>query len=588
MNKESFDKIIQLNRDITIDDVKNAIEYYITLKDQKQINIFKEKFKFAIINLLNTLLPKVDKYPSTQAFNKDILTIDKLLYFSEFIYGSMIFTLFNKNTIVKDLDIYYQCINVYLTSVRGSINNDKDTLNNIELYKEEKHLKKLFNDVPKQLLENSYNIYFSLKNYLDKEDYEKRVEEFIILNNINYDIFINYVKTYALLYLNLSIKEINININNISNTMNRKFNNINRLEAAIYKIIVSSDINDIKKYVYFQHITPYVVKSFIESSRYYYNIYSSEKDLICNKVNKALKLLEDEHKYIHYSVALSIIENTNDYNLLKEIVRNNINSLTKINISTYIYTYKAFLSNKEKIALAELLTNKINNIKDKIINDEKMRKQQVKETNLISEYTNIDFSLFLLPDIKNIDEFCDMFHISRYEFDKYLTVLEKDNNKLYLKIKDKLNNLKKQRYAVLNNKVSFIVDSIINGIKKEDDSIREFEILDYFLNTKLDFKDFINIYNDKDSNTLKALKTFFAKNKLTSKININQELSGKTIFMINNSPYEVTKEEKLKVINFLKDKEIPLYTKVYKQALKRYVNGDLILEDDKTLIKSGN
>lgn len=588
MNKESFDKIIQLNRDITIDDVKNAIEYYITLKDQKQINIFKEKFKFAIINLLNTLLPKVDKYPSTQAFNKDILTIDKLLYFSEFIYGSMIFTLFNKNTIVKDLDIYYQCINVYLTSVRGSINNDKDTLNNIELYKEEKHLKKLFNNVPKQLLENSYNIYFSLKNYLDKEDYEKRVEEFITVNNINYDIFINYVKTYALLYLNLSIKEINININNISNAMNRKFNNINRLEAAIYKIIVSSDINDIKKYVYFEHITPYVVKSFIESSRYYYNMYSSEKDLICNKVNKALKLLEDEHKYIHYSVALSIIENTNDYNLLKEIVRNNIKSLTKINISTYIYTYKAFLSNKEKIALAELLTDKINDIKDKIINDEKMRKQQVKETNLISEYTNIDFSLFLLPDIKNIDEFCDMFHISRYEFNKYLSVLEKDNNKLYLKIKDKLNNLKKQRYAVLNNKVSFIVDSIINGIKKEDDSIREFEILDYFLNTKLDFKDFINIYNDKDSNTLKALKTFFAKNKLTSKININQELSGKTIFMINNNPYEVTKEEKLKVINFLKDKEIPLYTKVYKQALKRYVNGDLILEDDKTLIKSGN
>ena len=189
MNKESYDKIIQLNRDITIDDVKNAIEYYITLKDQKQINIFKEKFKFAIINLLNTLLPKVDKYPSTQAFNKDILTIDKLLYFSEFIYGSMIFTLFNKNTIVKDLDIYYQCINVYLTSVRGSINNDKDTLNNIELYKEEKHLKKLFNNVPKQLLENSYNIYFSLKNYLDKEDYEKRVEEFIILNNINYIFF---------------------------------------------------------------------------------------------------------------------------------------------------------------------------------------------------------------------------------------------------------------------------------------------------------------------------------------------------------------------------------------------------------------
>ena len=71
------------------------------------------------------------------------------------------------------------------------------------------------------------------------------------------------------------------------------------------------------------------------------------------------------------------------------------------------------------------------------------------------------------------------------------------------------------------------------------------------------------------------------------KINIEKELNGTTIFMINNEPYEVTRKEKEEVINFLEEKEIPLYIKVYKQALRRHINGNLILEDEKKLIKKG-
>ena len=50
--------------------------------------------------------------------------------------------------------------------------------------------------------------------------------------------------------------------------------------------------------------------------------------------------------------------------------------------------------------------------------------------------------------------------------------------------------------------------------------------------------------------------------------------------MINDMPYEVNDDEKRDTINYLKSNNIPLYTKIYKQALRRHINGNLI-EDEK-------
>ena len=73
-----------------------------------------------------------------------------------------------------------------------------------------------------------------------------------------------------------------------------------------------------------------------------------------------------------------------------------------------------------------------------------------------------------------------------------------------------------------------------------------------------------------------------------AKITVSQELNGTTIFMIDNSPYEVTRDEKEIVINFLEERGIPLYVKVYKQALKRYISGNLMIDKkfEKTLRKN--
>ena len=126
----------------------------------------------------------------------------------------------------------------------------------------------------------------------------------------------------------------------------------------------------------------------------------------------------------------------------------------------------------------------------------------------------------------------------------------------------------------------------------------KFELLDYFLNTKLDYSDFVSNYINSpfcSTEVLEALKTFFKENEFEkykgydndNKINIDQELNGTLILKIDNELHEVTKEEKETVIAFLQEKEVPLYIKVYKQALKRHIRGNLILESDKKLIKKG-
>ena len=234
------------------------------------------------------------------------------------------------------------------------------------------------------------------------------------------------------------------------------------------------------------------------------------------------------------------------------------------------------LSIDEKEQLKKSLLDKIYKVKNDI-------KVSNKEKTIVDVYDKINFDIFLNPDVKSIDEFCEVMDITKKEFYTAFERLESLDEEMYLKIRDKINNLKKQRYAILSNKVNTIVDNIINGIKVSDDEVRSFEILDYFLATKLDFNDFLDIYlkiNPKASKEqLKSIKIFFAKNKLTTKIKISTELSGSTVFMINDMPYEVNDDEKRDTINYLKSNNIPLYTKIYKQALRRHINGNLIKDE---------
>ena len=592
MNK-SFKKIINLEENISINDLKEALECFITIEDEKLKEEFLSKCKRVIISLVNNLLPLVDEYPTSISYDKTVFKIDRLLYWANFLYGSNIFPLFtNDIQNINDNSPYLDSLARYRNNVNKDLFDDKDLLLDLDMYTKSIELKSKYSDISKDVLEGAYYIYFSLNNFLDKEDYEERKRKFIEKNNIYPGILKDYVETYGILYLNIPLKKIDKMIKLVESATNHFSNDFLKFESILNGIINSYDINYIKEIVFTNHLSPYVIKSFIEKYRFYNKKFANNLDSIINKTNTAIKSLEKEHKYIHYSITLTKIENCNDLEEIKMIVKNNITYLTNDNVERFITIYRAVLDDKKKQELVEDLLKKIEIAKESIKKDNAAFKALGVERRKENLYNSIDFNIFLSPDIKSKDDFCNLTGLSESNFNTLLSMLEVRDNDLYLKIKEKMIALKGQRYAVLLNKVNSITDNIINGIELEDGRKRNFETLDYFLSTKLDFNDFINLYNKNrniDIESLKAIKTFFAKNKLTNKLNIKQELDGTTIFMIDDSPYEVSKEEKQAVLNYLRFKDIPLYIKVYKQALKRYVNGDLIIDNsnEKKIVKKG-
>lgn len=578
----SFNKIINLEKDISIDDLKDALEDFLTIEDEKLKEEFLSKCKNVIISFLNKLLPMVDEYPASISYNKTAFKIDRLLYWANFLYGDSIFPLFNRNIQnVKDNSLYLYSLARYRNNVNIDLFDDKELLLDLDMYTKSNELKSKYSDISKDVLEDAYYLYFSLNNFLDKEDYEERKRKFMAKNNIGPSILKDYVEAYGILYLNTPLKKIDKMIKLVDNNHFYFSNDFFKFRGILNDIINSNDINYIKTIVYNNHLSSYGVKSFIEKYKFYNKKYTDNLDSIIEKVNLAIKLLEKEHKYIHYSIALMKIEKCNDMEEIKMIVKNNITYLTNNNVEIFIRNYRIILDDKKKQELEEQLLSKIEQAKEEIKKEGVLEKERRKE-NL---YNSVDFNMFLSSDIKSKDDFCKLMDIGENDFNALFSMLEVKDNELYLKIKEKMQSLQGQRYVVLLNKVNDIANKITNGIKLEDGSKRNFEILDYFLSTKLDFDNFIDLYTRNkniDVASLKSIKMFFRSNKLTSKLNIKQELDGKTIFMIDNTPYEVTRDEKEEVIKYLEEKEIPIYIKIYKQALKRHIKGNLI-EKDKTL-----
>lgn len=577
MKKEAFDKIIDLDIE-SLNEVsfKEALEYYLTLKDSKLKHDFFDKYIIAIKKYLPKILSKVEEYPVTNSYEKNVYKIDSLLFYTYTLYGDMYFNLFKKETLEGiDKSIYFKCLERYRFLVNNDLIDDKVLVENLNIYNKEKEIKDKYSSVDKKMLEEAYNVYFTLDNYSLKEEYYDRKKSFVKKYGIDYDVFKDFVRAYAFLYLNISLEEVNQRIRSIDANCSRLSNFIN-LDNCISNILYSNDLNDIKSIVLKNHITPYEASQIINNYRSF--LYSSEeKENIMRKVNMAVSSLLEEHKYVHYSIALSKLEKTSDKEEIKLIVKNNNDFLANVNIKRFLSIYRITLSMEEKEQLQKSLLAKIHMIKNDI-------KASNKKKTIVDAYEKINFNILLNPDVKTIEEFCEIMNITKNEFYAAFECLESLDEDMYLKIKDKINNLKKQRYAILSNKVNTIVDNIINGIKVSDDEVRPFEILDYFLATKLDFNDFIDIYlkiNPKASKEqLRSIKIFFAKNKLTTKIKTSTELSGSTVFMINDMPYEVSNDEKRDTINYLKSNNIPIYTKVYKQALRRHINGNLI-EDGK-------
>lgn len=195
---------------------------------------------------------------------------------------------------------------------------------------------------------------------------------------------------------------------------------------------------------------------------------------------------------------------------------------------------------------------------------------------------------FIDNDYKDKIRYCKKNNIDIKNFDLYLKVLLEKDNDLYNKYYEKMENEQSKRYAYITDKIVKMVELIKNGIEVNGKK-REFDILDYYLFTKIEPVNILRIANNiLPNDDLVILKRFLGKNKILGKMGnkeIDNILSSNVEIFCEKDKYEnpipgtgrtITKEEKIYIIDFLKYNHVPFSTKTYNLAFKRYLTGNLV------------
>ena len=516
------------------------------------------------------------------------------------------YSLYGKDTLKKikeeyNIDYYkgYKTFFYKYSLMVKLFQNNTTLIKKLKTYQKEKDILEKYNNFNKDILKEAYYTAFTIDNYLDKDNYHKRIDEFLRKYNINTDTFTDYIKAYCFLYLNIDLQHIDNKILSIIFILNKI--NIKGSKEELVKSLIdnmnSDNIEDFENVVFTKHVSLDVLDYLYKNKYFDTDTYNK----LYIKVKKAIESLSKKHKYIHYSIVISKLEKEEDINIIDKIIENNKNLITPEYIKSFLNNYRQTLTEEEKEMLKQEITTKIDDSKKRIDNKEKAKRRQNDIENTKEILKNIDFNLFLDNSVKGIKQFCELVGITKRTYYKCIKVLEEINNPLYLQIKEKIekHNKKKKEINESTEDIISIVKQIEFGVTDKDGNVRKFELLDYFLNTKLSYSDVFDIYiksNECTISSLNAFKKFMNDNQMIygiddnkmAKITVSQELNGTTIFMIDNSPYEVTRDEKEIVINFLEERGIPLYVKVYKQALKRYISGNLMIDKkfEKTLHKN--
>ncbi len=597
MDKESFNKIINFDLDnLKGNDLKKSLKYFLTLEDESLKKIFLSNYKTIMDYYFKKNGLDTEIYSSIYTIsNIDAYRIGRLSFYICSLYGEDKVKLNDDNRID-----YYKGYNKffyrYIDISKMMFSDEIPFIQDLRVFRKENNIKDTYKSFDKAILKDAYNTYFTIDNYDDKHNYNMRVSSILKKYNIDMDTFKNYVKAYGILYFNLSIRQIENKIDSqavalISSIHKDKYDETIR---ALLRIKGSDNIEKIDSIILSKNITVDTVKYLFKKGYFDINVYKE----ISSKIRKRINYLYKNYKYMHYSIALSKVEKTNDFEILIKIVSNNRKLLYKNDIVNFISIYRNNLSLEEQERLYLALYSKISKVKTYLKEQDDIKRKKDKLEKTKETLKKINFNLLLENDM-TIKKFLKVVGISRYEYNNCISLIKEINPDLYKKIQDKAHHNPKTESAPVDLIVS-IAKQIKNGIEDNNGNIRKFEILDYFLNTKLDYNDFVNNYINStfcNNEVLKALKKFFRENEfeiykgydIGNKINIDQELNGTLIIKIDNELHEVTREEKEIVIKFLQEKDIPIYMKVYKQALKRYVNGDLIIDNsnEKAIVKKG-
>lgn len=214
-----------------------------------------------------------------------------------------------------------------------------------------------------------------------------------------------------------------------------------------------------------------------------------------------------------------------------------------------------------------------------------------KEIEEFYKYVN----MFIESTDISIDEFCHKIGLSENQFRMNLEVLKECNQPLYEKYLEKLESDRKKMLAINETKIRNIIFLMKNGIE-ENGVIRPFDLIDYFQNINLSLNEFSYLSNKILSNQDSVLATRFTKsnrgyerenlnfiqNILDEERKINYQYDENRM-LIEGSGEIFDNERKMRIINYLKEINVPINDKTYSLIYRRYKNGMLELDEDKKI-----
>lgn len=323
------------------------------------------------------------------------------------------------------------------------------------------------------------------------------------------------------------------NVSNYQDDIYYKLYRMNERNASLLKEY--SVYLDVKLEDFFEHVVNYINNNFPIPD--YVNI-----------LNKLSTITESE-QVIKYLDSISF-----DY----KILRNNLMDYF-INFRPDIYYANEILKNRLKNNLQFYETHKAKSFIPSHCENENLNDNM---NNIIIEYINSNYS---------ISRFCYNKNLSKTLFKQYVAKIKTKNTELYNKFVEATNLKEQIKNEIIENDVYTILNII-----KENSGI---SIIDFLLITNYDVFELVEVADRILSIEDKKLFRMNVKgiryiNRLSER-GLGNLLNSTYTFNINGELIELSENDKIEIIKFLKENNIPVCNDTWTDACIKYLNNEL-------------
>ncbi|MBR3161570.1 MAG: hypothetical protein IKF19_02415 [Bacilli bacterium] len=222
----------------------------------------------------------------------------------------------------------------------------------------------------------------------------------------------------------------------------------------------------------------------------------------------------------------------------------------------------------------DLIYNKIKQIDMNLYHSIIAKKSNLR--NILINYLNKSYSSF--------EYFLKSNNITEKKFNELFTEIKEHDKLLYLKFIEKYKAEKENTYPEVIKNVKMICNKILEGVENQNGEKRQYNFLDYSLDTNLTLEEFVMIFKNKVAlKHEEVVKIFTFINNITGR-NFTRKYEPKKFteesikgfyYTVNNRT--ITDEEKEAILKYMNAHNFKYYEPLYIQIVKSYLYNDLDL-----------